>query len=90
LAALVLIALVAAIVIVGAVALDAAGRDARRTDLVVAVDRYRAALDAHDVAILEPLLLIVRVVEGRITDWWSNYEEFGLLHDGARRSAATA
>ena len=125
-----------------------------------AVGRYRAALDAHDVAILEPLLaddftfhnldfgsvqdrlgflawartiggaypdfavgidrirfaadlawiefhemssdarghgrggsrtgtVIVRVVEGRITDLWSNYEEFGLLHDRARRSAET-
>ncbi len=159
LVALVLIALVSVIGVVAAVLPDGAGGEGRRSELVRAVGRYRAALDAHDVSILEPLLgsdftfhnsefgsvqdrrgflawartiggaypdfavgidsvrfaadvawiefhemtseargrargprtgmVIVRVADGRITDLWSNYEEFGLLHDRARRSAET-
>jgi hypothetical protein len=33
--------------------------------------------------------VIMRVVDGRITDLWSNYSEFGLLHDRAGHRAAT-
>jgi hypothetical protein len=156
---LALVALMVVAGMVGAVVLDGDGGYAEGSELAAAVGRYDAALDRHDIAILEPVLardftfhnadfgtiqdrdgflawariiggaypdfavgvdgvqfeenvavirfhelrvddrdlrrhgtpmgtVIMRVVDGRITDLWSNYEEFGLLHDRASRRAS--
>jgi hypothetical protein len=65
-------------------------------DFAVGIDRVQFAADVAWIEFHEMTsdargrgggsrtgMVIVKVADGRITDLWSNYEEFGLLHDRA-------